>query len=105
MQYGWTAPALKILKSPESPVPIQESDVVWLETLLMFGGLAGLPITIYSVDAIGRKRSILLSSVVSLIGWILIATAYRVEFLFVARFIIGICGDVAFIATPTNTTS
>lgn len=100
MQYGWTAPALQILRSPDTPVPIQDSDVVWLETLLMLGGLAGLPITIYIVDAIGRKYSILLSSIVSLIGWILIATAYRVEFLFVARFIIGICGDVAFVATP-----
>lgn len=100
MQYGWTAPIIPILLSDDSPVPITEDDEVWLETVYMFGGIAGLPATIYLVDKIGRKRSILLSSVTSLISWILIATASKVEVLYVARFMTGVAGDVAFVSTP-----
>lgn len=100
MQYGWTAPVIPILESPETPVHIEESDVVWLETIYMLGGLAGLPITIYLVDKIGRKWSILLASATSLVCWILIAVASRVEVLYAARFLTGIAGDVAFVSTP-----
>lgn len=100
MQYGWTAPVIPILQSEDSPVPITEGDVVWLETIYMLGGLAGLPVTIYLVDKIGRKRSILLASASSLIAWILIAVASNVELLYAARFLTGIAGDVAFVSTP-----
>lgn len=100
MMYGWTAPAVPVLKRPDSPVPIEEHEIVWLETLLMLGGLAGLPVTIFIVDFLGRKPSILLSSVVSLVSWMLVACANRIEYLYVARFINGLCGDVAFVATP-----
>lgn len=100
MQYGWTAPVVPKLQQPDTPVHIEESEIVWLETLLMLGGLAGLPITIYLVDKIGRKKSILVATSTSLVGWIIIACARRIELLFFARFIMGMAADVAFVATP-----
>lgn len=100
MQYGWTAPVIPILQSDETPVVITHKDEVWLETIYMLGGFAGLPITIYLVDKIGRKRSILLSSACSLVAWILIAVANRVEYLYIARFLTGVAGDVAFVSSP-----
>lgn len=100
MQYGWTAPVVPKLQEPDTPVAIEESEIVWLETLLMLGGLAGLPITIYLVDRFGRKKAILVSCTTSFVAWIIIACATRVELLFFARFIAGMAGDVAFVATP-----
>lgn len=100
MQYGWTAPILPILESDDSPVHIADSDEVWLETIYMLGGLAGLPITIYLVDKIGRKRSILAASTTSLVAWVLIAVADHVAYYYVARFMTGVAGDMAFVATP-----
>lgn len=100
MQYGWTAPVIPILQSDDTPVVITHNDEVWLETIYMLGGFAGLPITIYLVDKIGRKRSILLSSACSLVAWILIAVANRVEYLYIARFLTGVAGDVAFVSSP-----
>lgn len=100
MQYGWTAPVMPILKSPDTPVPITEDDEVWLETIFIAGGLAGLPITIYAVDNIGRKGSILFSCVFSLLAWILIAIGWKIEVLYAARFIAGIAGVVAFVSSP-----
>lgn len=100
MQYGWTAPVLPILESDDAPVKIADSDEVWLETIYMLGGLAGLPITIYLVDKIGRKRSILVASTTSLIAWVLIGVANHVAYYYVARFMTGVAGDMAFVATP-----
>lgn len=100
MQYGWTAPTIPVLQSPDSPVKISESDVVWLESLYLIGGCIGLPVTIFSVDKFGRKRSILLASCTNLIAWILIATASSTPQLYTARILTGLAGDVAFVSCP-----
>lgn len=100
MQYGWAAPVIPVLRQPDSPIKIEDSDVVWIEALYMIGGLIGLPITIFCVDKIGRKYSILLASCNTLIAWILIGTAKSIITLYVARVLTGIAGDVAFVAAP-----
>lgn len=100
MQYGWTAPVLPILQGPDSPVKITNSQAEWLENLLMLGSFSGLWITIYLVDRIGRKKSILLASFVTIIIWIVTAVAPRVEYIFVARAFAGSAGNMAFVATP-----
>lgn len=101
MQYGWSAPLMPILTSPDSPVKItDESQGVWLETIYMLGGIAGLPITIYCVDRLGRQRTIIGACLANLLAWILIATANSVGLLLLARFITGLAGDVNFVAAP-----
>lgn len=100
MQYGWTAPVLPILDKPDSPVKITHSDHTWLESIYMCGGITGLPVTIFAVDKIGRKNSIIMSAIISLISWTLIGVADRVEYIYVARFLTGLSGDVAFVAAP-----
>ncbi|CAH1153884.1 unnamed protein product [Phaedon cochleariae] len=100
MHYGWTAPVLQILDRPGTPIHLSSSDHLWLESVYMIGGLAGLPLTIFAVDRIGRKGSILLSASIALLAWILIAFADDVIYLYVARFAVGLSGDVAFVAAP-----
>lgn len=100
MHYGWTAPVMPILESPDTPVKIGENDVTWLESIVMIGGFAGLPLTIYFVDKIGRKYSIMVSNIAGTICWIMLSLAESVEVIYIARFISGIIGNVAFVATP-----
>lgn len=100
MHYGWTAPVVPILKGPDTPVNITEAHVAWLESCLMLGDLAGLPITIFFVDRIGRKYSIIFSAAIGIVCWLMIALTSRVEVLLTARFLAGIIADVAFVASP-----
>lgn len=100
MQYGWASPVIPVLQQPDSPVKIVESDIVWLESVYMLGGLVGLPITIFLVDRLGRKKTILVASMSSLISWILISLANNVWILYGARMLTGIAGDVAFVSAP-----
>lgn len=100
MHYGWSAPIIPILQSDDTPIRISKTDESWLETMYLIGGIAGLPVTIYLVDKIGRKNSTIVSSCTSLLSWILIALAPNVACLYVARFLSGLAGDMAFVATP-----
>lgn len=100
MHYGWSAPVIPLLTAPDTPVPITEDDITWLESIVMIGGFAGLPLTIFFVDKIGRKYSIMVSNVVGTVCWIMLALADSVGVIYTARFISGIIGNVAFVATP-----
>lgn len=100
MQYGWTAPVIPKLLDKDSPVKITENQAEWLETILMLGACCGLPLTMYLVDKIGRKGSLIGSSSTTLVSWIIIAFAPSVEYIYVARFFAGIAGDTAFVAAP-----
>lgn len=101
VQYGWAAPVIPILQKEDSPVgPIDSTVILWLEVLYMFGGVAGLPLTIYMVDRYGRKKSILIAAAGNFLSWVLTATAYNTPMLYASRFIAGMAGDMAFVAGP-----
>lgn len=100
MHYGWTSPVLPVLEKNGTHIHLTSDDHIWLESIYLIGGIAGLPITIFLVDKFGRKESILLSAIVALVSWILIAVADSVIYLYIARFMVGLSGDVAFVAAP-----
>ncbi|XP_045480478.1 facilitated trehalose transporter Tret1-like isoform X2 [Harmonia axyridis] len=100
MQYGWTAPSIPKLRSPDSPVSMTHSEEVWLEIFYMVGGFIGLPFSITLIDCIGRKKTILFASVVGMLGWISIGIADNVYYLYAGRILLGVTADIAFTASP-----
>uniref|UniRef100_A0A1Y1KR51 Major facilitator superfamily (MFS) profile domain-containing protein n=2 Tax=Photinus pyralis TaxID=7054 RepID=A0A1Y1KR51_PHOPY len=100
MHYAWTAPVIPILRKSNSTIQIADADVLWLENMYMIGGFVGIPLTILTIDRFGRKRTILLGVVQGMISWFLIAFASSIEYLYVARVLSGIAGDVGFVAVP-----
>lgn len=100
MTYGWTAPMLPYLVSEKSHIKTTKEEVEWLETILMVGSFCGLPTTIYLVDKIGRRKSLLLAALASLIGWIIIGLANNMIYLYVVRFMFGMIGNMSFVSMP-----
>ncbi|CAG9854497.1 unnamed protein product [Phyllotreta striolata] len=100
MTYGWTAPMMPYLISEESHIKTTKSEVELLETILMVGSFCGLPTTIYLVDKIGRKKSLLLAAFSSLIGWLVIAFADKMIYIHVVRFFFGVIGNMSFVSMP-----
>ncbi|CAG9862978.1 unnamed protein product [Phyllotreta striolata] len=100
MSYGWTAPMVPYLISEKSHIQTTKFEAEWLESCLMIGSFLGLPFTIYLVDKIGRKRSLLLAAVLSLISWIVVASCNSMVWLFVARFSFGVTANTSFVAAP-----
>nr|XP_023017684.1 facilitated trehalose transporter Tret1-like isoform X2 [Leptinotarsa decemlineata] len=100
MTVGWTSPMIPYFLSDKSHIKITQNQAEWLETWLLMGAIIGLPLTIFFVDKIGRKKSLLLASFSLLVAWIIIAFAQNIETIYVARVISGIGGDMAFVAAP-----
>ncbi|KAK9873136.1 hypothetical protein WA026_021371 [Henosepilachna vigintioctopunctata] len=100
MQYGWSAPLIPVLEKPDSPVEITDSHKDWIENIYLIGGLCGVPLTIFLVDRIGRKYSVIAAGLLSLAAWILMAVATQPWMILLPRFMTGVAGDVAFVAAP-----
>ncbi|CAH1174078.1 unnamed protein product [Phaedon cochleariae] len=100
MTVGWTAPMIPYFLSEDSHIRMTVIETEWLETYLLIGAIVGLPLTIYFVDRIGRKKSLLLSSFVLLVAWMMIALADKIEYIYIARVMSGMGGDMAFVAAP-----
>ncbi|KAF5272400.1 hypothetical protein FQR65_LT17406 [Abscondita terminalis] len=100
MQYGWSAPITPILLSKGSPISVNESQIVWIETTLLIGTIVGIPITILMLENFGRKQAILMATVQNLVSWILIGCTYSINVIYLARFLSGIAASVVFAAAP-----
>ncbi|KAG5879461.1 hypothetical protein JTB14_025127 [Gonioctena quinquepunctata] len=100
MSFGWTAPVIPFLISESSHIKTTKYEAEWLESCLMVGSFFGLPFTIYFVDKIGRKKSLLAAAFISLISWIIVLVATKMWHVFVARFIFGVTANTSFVAAP-----
>ncbi|CAG9858836.1 unnamed protein product [Phyllotreta striolata] len=100
MTVGWSSPMIPYFLSEKSHIKMSEYEAQWLETWLLMGAIIGLPFTVYFVSKIGRKKSLLLASFMLAIAWVIIALANNLVYLYVARVIAGMGGDMAFVAAP-----
>lgn len=100
MTVGWTSPMIPYFLSEKSHIKMTKHEAEWLETWLLIGAVVGIVPTIYSVNRKGRKISLLLASFALLVSWVIIALVDKVEYIYVARFISGMGGDMAFVAAP-----
>ncbi|KAL0861105.1 hypothetical protein ABMA27_009606 [Loxostege sticticalis] len=100
---GWTAPVLVILDDPELtplPEPITTDEGAWIGSLLTLAGLLGPFIGGYLSSTIGRKWSLLSVTLPILIGWILIAVATNVGFIYAGRLFWGVGLGMIFTLLP-----
>ncbi|KAJ8918805.1 hypothetical protein NQ315_011089 [Exocentrus adspersus] len=100
MVTGWTAPMIPYLISEESHIKTTKREAEWLEPALLMGAFCGLPTTIYFTQKIGRKKSLLLASAVSLMAWIAVLFADKIIYICAARFFSGMAGNMAFVSAP-----
>ncbi|XP_025153422.1 facilitated trehalose transporter Tret1-2 homolog [Harpegnathos saltator] len=99
---AWTSPILPLLEKDGGPLgaPISEDESSWIGSLVPFGAIFGSFIAGYLGEKWGRKRTLLLSTLPFLIGWILIGTATHFAQLCVARLIFGITLAIPFTVLP-----
>ncbi|XP_057652478.1 facilitated trehalose transporter Tret1-like isoform X1 [Diorhabda carinulata] len=100
MTFAWTSPMTLYLISEESHIKTTKEAVEWLETAFLVGCLSGIPLTLYSVDKFGRKRSLVFVSLMMLFGWLLIGFANQMIYLFLARVLAGIASNMVYVVCP-----
>ncbi|KAG5895866.1 hypothetical protein JTB14_012251 [Gonioctena quinquepunctata] len=97
---GWTAPMIPYLIGNTSHITTTEYEAEWLESDYWIGNFFGLPFTIFSVRKLGRKPSLLIATLISLLAWVFVAVANQMWYIHVARFFLGLAADMAFVAAP-----
>ncbi|XP_043256954.1 facilitated trehalose transporter Tret1-2 homolog [Colletes gigas] len=101
---GWTSPILPKLTNSTEDNPlgrvITSDESTWIGSLVPVGAMFGCFLAGYMAERWGRKRTLQISVVPSLFGWILIATARVVGQLYAARVMLGISLAFAFTVVP-----
>ncbi|KAL6423317.1 hypothetical protein ACFW04_010155 [Cataglyphis niger] len=101
--FGWASPSLPTLmegKDKTYPVRLTLEEASWVASLLMLGAMAGSINCTFIVNVIGRKYTMLLSAVPSIISWLMIAFATSSWELYISRFLAGLSTGLAHSATP-----
>ncbi|KPJ18370.1 Facilitated trehalose transporter Tret1 [Papilio machaon] len=89
MAFGFSATALPQLKSPDSFIHINENQASWIASLSAAGTPVGCILSGYLMDSIGRRRTLIVTEIPLILGWILIAAAQNVPMIYIGRFLIG----------------
>ncbi|KAK9293442.1 hypothetical protein QLX08_011619 [Tetragonisca angustula] len=94
MAFGYSGVALQPLMSPTSDVKINKVQANWIATATALGIPLGCILSSYTMRR-GRKLSLLITSVISFIGWFVIYLAGTYEQILVGRIISGIATGTA----------
>ncbi|KAF2887933.1 hypothetical protein ILUMI_18240 [Ignelater luminosus] len=97
---GWPTPSLPQILSKNSTIPTTDDEGSWIATMLLIGAVCGSLMAAVILDRLGRKLTILLTSIPFFLSWILTAFANTATLLMVARFIAGISEGLIFCSVP-----
>ncbi|OXA41671.1 facilitated trehalose transporter Tret1 [Folsomia candida] len=87
---GFSSVTIPSLLSTTSEIKTTAEDMSWMASMVTLGCILGTVIGGLTSDAIGRKKTILLSSIIYSLGWIVIGQAQEVADLLVGRMLTGI---------------
>lgn len=98
---GWTSPILPYLASDESFLTeLNDDQVSWISSLLALGAIVGAVPAGTVADYIGRKWTILLTSIPFATCWITLMLTENLGSMYAARFIGGIGAGAACVLVP-----
>lgn len=92
MAFGFSAIALPQLQEPDSIIPIKEgsAEESWIASMSSIGTPIGCLTSGYMMDMFGRKRSLIITEIPALLGWLLITFATDIRMIYAGRFFVGL---------------
>lgn len=98
---GWTSPILPYLASKESFLPeLSDDQTSWISSLLALGAIVGAVPSGKIADRIGRKWTIILTTIPFAICWLTLIFARTIVSIYAARFIGGISAGAVCVLVP-----
>ncbi|XP_051165849.1 facilitated trehalose transporter Tret1-like [Leptopilina boulardi] len=99
-QSGWPSPALPYLKSENSKFFLSKATSAWLVSIINISGIIGTITATFLMNRIGRRLTLLIFALLQLISWILVYFAENLQYLFIARFFVGLSSGGPFVTLP-----
>ncbi|XP_052862109.1 facilitated trehalose transporter Tret1-2 homolog [Anopheles cruzii] len=87
--FGFSAVVIPQLQSPDSLIPVDESQSSWVASLSAIGTPIGCLLSGYVMDTFGRKKALIATQIPTIIGWITIACASQVGWIYAGRVLTG----------------
>lgn len=100
MAMGWTSPMIPYFLSEKSHIKMTMKEAEWIENFVLIGAVCALPMTIYLVNKIGRRKAMMTSCFLLIVCWIIIGLANHITYIYIARFAQGLGVNMAFVAMP-----
>ncbi|XP_028170416.1 facilitated trehalose transporter Tret1-like [Ostrinia furnacalis] len=97
---GWTAPVIVKLQNPdETPLsgPISDAQASWVASVIYIGTITGPYVSGYLSNKRGRKLALFLGGFVTLISFIVLATAVNMSMLLAGRIFVGFGTGIMFV--------
>ncbi|XP_066589866.1 facilitated trehalose transporter Tret1-like isoform X2 [Prorops nasuta] len=92
MVFGFSAIALPQFQERNSTIHIEagSTEESWIASMSSIGTPIGCLVSGYLMDLFGRKRSLIVTEIPALLGWILIAFASDLRLMYAGRFFTGL---------------
>lgn len=87
--FGFSAVVIPQLEADDSVIKIDESQASWIASLSSAGTPIGSILSGYVMDNFGRKKTLIMTEIPLIIGWILIASASNVGMIYAGRVLVG----------------
>ncbi|KAH8377878.1 hypothetical protein KR093_007646, partial [Drosophila rubida] len=96
---GWFAPTMRKMQTEESPMNFMAtvSEVSWVGSCLGIGAMTGNALMGVILPYLGSKLCLLLIAIPQTCYWLLVYFAESVEYLYVGRFLGGLCSGGMYI--------
>ncbi|XP_057320505.1 facilitated trehalose transporter Tret1-like isoform X2 [Microplitis mediator] len=90
MAFGFSAIAISQLRDANSTMQIDDTQESWIASMSSIGTPIGCLLSGYLMDQLGRKRSLIITEIPALLGWLLITFASNIEMIYAGRFFTGL---------------
>uniref|UniRef100_A0A7G3AKB0 Putative facilitated trehalose transporter tret1-2 n=1 Tax=Lutzomyia longipalpis TaxID=7200 RepID=A0A7G3AKB0_LUTLO len=88
--FGFSAVVIPQLKAPDSVLPIDESQASWVASLSSASTPVGCILSGYLMDRWGRKKTLIVTEVPLILGWLMIAFATDIYMIYIGRLLVGL---------------
>lgn len=97
---GWISPNIQRWLSPESDIPMTETQSSWVVSFVVIGCMLSTIPSGFLINIIGRKNLLLASSPFLTISWLIVIYTRSIEMLYLARCFQGISFGLGATAIP-----
>lgn len=96
---GWSTPTIPKFNG-EDPLKVTSDEIVWIVNLLYVGVGIGSLVPFVLMDNIGRKGTLLVTTIPKIVSWIFIGFSTSVPLIYVGRILAGIGCGITYAVMP-----
>ncbi|GAB1863913.1 Sugar transporter ERD6-like 4 [Camponotus japonicus] len=96
---GWSTPTIPKFND-EDPLKVTTNELAWIVNLMYVGVGIGSLVPFILMDNIGRKKTLLVTTIPKIISWLFIGLSTSVPFIYIGRILAGIGCGITYAVMP-----